>query len=213
MALWLRADLGVSHTTGSVDTWADQSGNARNLTGSLTARPTLQTGIVNGHPVIRFDGSNDQLLSGNFTVTAAQHVFVVLRNAAGNTDLDTVWYTDNDANSTTPSRLTWRTGPIMEYDANGQVGSAASLADSTWALVTVLAGAGTGSTLAINNGTPVTDASNMGTGTWDGIVLGSRFSDRFWAGDIAEVVVYSGAKSGADLTAIQTYFNSRYALW
>jgi hypothetical protein len=69
-AIWLKADAITGLVDGdSVITWADSSGNGRDV-GQVTAasRPLYKTGIINGLPILRFDGANDYLL-GHFAAT------------------------------------------------------------------------------------------------------------------------------------------------
>jgi hypothetical protein len=61
-----------------IQTWADRSGNGRDLTQSTVAeRPTFKTAIQGGQPVLRFDGSNDNLLTASYAVTNVTTGFVV----------------------------------------------------------------------------------------------------------------------------------------
>jgi hypothetical protein len=97
-ALWLRADQGLyqertgaSATTAAsadadpVGTWLDQSGNGRHATAAADSkRPTLKLAIVNGKPVVRFDGSDDFLDFGELT-TVRSACFVV-KHADGSQD-------------------------------------------------------------------------------------------------------------------------------
>lgn len=46
----------------AVSTWNDVSGNGRDASNTLTARPLYKTFIKGGQPVVRFDGSNDTLI-------------------------------------------------------------------------------------------------------------------------------------------------------
>src|SRR5262249_18800545 len=47
---------------GVLSQWTDQSGNNRNATqSSAGSQPTLVNGVLNGQPVVRFDGVNDFL--------------------------------------------------------------------------------------------------------------------------------------------------------
>jgi hypothetical protein len=46
-----------------VSTWSDRSGNGYDATGSGSARPTFEANEQGGCPTVRFDGSNDTLLS------------------------------------------------------------------------------------------------------------------------------------------------------
>ena len=62
LALWLRADVGVSLEGGAVSTWEDHSGYARHAAQSLPeCRPRLVPVALGGRPVLRFDGADDHL--------------------------------------------------------------------------------------------------------------------------------------------------------
>jgi hypothetical protein len=81
--LWLRADAGVTHSSGAVSQWNDQSGNANHaaLPGTIpTATPAYVTASVNGYPSLDFDGIDDQLWvndHGSIDLTA-WHFFIVV---------------------------------------------------------------------------------------------------------------------------------------
>jgi hypothetical protein len=58
LALWLSADTGVVANNNRVTTWNDQSSHNNNAAQNTTARqPMLVAGVINGKPVVRFDGS------------------------------------------------------------------------------------------------------------------------------------------------------------
>lgn len=64
LQLWLDADDAASLTlvSGAVSQWGDKSGKANHATqGTAAARPTVLANILNGKPVVRFDGSDDSL--------------------------------------------------------------------------------------------------------------------------------------------------------
>lgn len=63
LGLWLRADSLSLSDGDPVSTWTDESASARSFVGSGAARPTFKTGILNGLPVVRFDGTDDRLAS------------------------------------------------------------------------------------------------------------------------------------------------------
>jgi hypothetical protein len=75
---WYKADAitGLSDND-PIDTWPDSSGNGIDLTQTSTARPLYKTGIVNGLPVARFDGSDDYMSSGSFTLSSNVNAVVV----------------------------------------------------------------------------------------------------------------------------------------
>src|SRR6187402_2320525 len=56
LRIWIKADAGLTVTSGQVDAAADQSGNSFNLTGTGANRPFYNaTGSDNGRPTIDFD--------------------------------------------------------------------------------------------------------------------------------------------------------------
>ena len=62
MVLWLKADSGVTTSGSNVTTWADQSGSGNNVTPDQTSDgPVVLSNIINGLPVIRFNGSTNNL--------------------------------------------------------------------------------------------------------------------------------------------------------
>ena len=88
--LWLKADtIGGLSDGGAIGTWADQSGNGRDFTQNTAgAKPTYKTGILNGLPVVRFDGTTDYMTGpalSQVVTTSAHTIFTVfVKNAAGN---------------------------------------------------------------------------------------------------------------------------------
>src|SRR5262245_20577447 len=61
-ALWVCADNGVTTAGTAVITWNDRSGNGNNAASpSVAARPTLTGAVLNGYPIITFDGVDDEM--------------------------------------------------------------------------------------------------------------------------------------------------------
>lgn len=82
LKLWLKADAITGSNDGdSVTTWTDSSGNTNNATQSTAAnKPTYKTNIINGNPVVRFDGVDDNLITtstlySNITSAATLTIF------------------------------------------------------------------------------------------------------------------------------------------
>ncbi|KER09736.1 MAG: hypothetical protein HY22_09065 [[Candidatus Thermochlorobacteriaceae] bacterium GBChlB] len=86
--LWLRADAGTSTSVNNapVSSWSDQSGNGNVASQTGAARPTYQSGVVNGKPVLRFNtsgGTASQSIRVNSALGVAQtggfHYFIVTK--------------------------------------------------------------------------------------------------------------------------------------
>ncbi len=74
--LWLRSDLGVSVSAGSVTAWADQSGNAANAAQG-TSTPTYNT-TAGGLP--RLSVAAGQYMTGLFATSVATHTLFLVVN-------------------------------------------------------------------------------------------------------------------------------------
>ncbi|HZE95999.1 MAG TPA: hypothetical protein VE981_03135 [Planctomycetota bacterium] len=62
LAAWFKADAGTVIEVGKVAQWQDQSGHGRNAGQTMPAgRPQLAANVWNGKPVLRFDGTANQL--------------------------------------------------------------------------------------------------------------------------------------------------------
>lgn len=83
LKLWLKADSLALNDGDAVGTWADQSGNGNDATqGTAANKPTFKTGLLNGWPIVRFDGTNDSLNLPNFCSAFAEgEIFVVVKLA------------------------------------------------------------------------------------------------------------------------------------
>jgi hypothetical protein len=79
LALWLKADSGVTLSGSDVSTWADQSGNGKDATASGTARPTYQSSGINGMPAISFNGTTNRMTGSQVLTTAPATVFAVVQ--------------------------------------------------------------------------------------------------------------------------------------
>jgi hypothetical protein len=62
LALWLRADQGVTQGAGTVSKWLDRSGNSRHAVQAVRIhQPTFVPNAIQGRPALRFDGVDDCL--------------------------------------------------------------------------------------------------------------------------------------------------------
>jgi len=81
LELWLKGDGTIADTSGLVDQWNDESGNARHVTASGTDRPSTGTRTINSVNVMDFTGSGQRRLEGSdglgFTGSPNITIFVV----------------------------------------------------------------------------------------------------------------------------------------
>jgi lysophospholipase L1-like esterase len=203
LVLWLRGGAGVAGEIGSVAKWPDQSGNGND---AVQPTPENQPAIVgkalNHQPVLRFDG-----VSNLMTVSkpvAMQTVFVVARSAtpqfadyngiiggdisaphAGHI-LDGIVDTTKLANGTSPFTLARRNGAEKPFVQ----GHDFSPIDQFWIGSFVLA--------AKQTHAPVI-----------GQVSGGQ---RFWNGDIAEILVYDRVCTIEECQVVEHYLSHEYAI-
>jgi len=82
LKLWLQA--GSQHEIEHAGSWQDLTGSTNfAYQGTSTNRPAVIFGGINGWPVLRFDGTNDQLVLQNYFVSNNFAVFAVARTDQG----------------------------------------------------------------------------------------------------------------------------------
>lgn len=87
LVLWLRADVGVTLTSGVVSAWADQSPSHTDATQELQrSQPVLLAEGISGHPAILFDGADDFLQIGKGFVQDTRNITIFTIAQATSTD-------------------------------------------------------------------------------------------------------------------------------
>jgi hypothetical protein len=223
LELWIRGDtseLFVSasaHATATGDAvveWRDRSGNGRHAIASSSPtdrRPLLRAGTdgLNGHPVLRFDGTNDFFRTASISPALTQPftLFTLSRKiGTATTALNVVDSRTSGTNTMTQGY--WTNTTQARINAGSNLTLAITQTDFT-----ILRGIfdGTSSSLAANGGTPAT--GSVGTRAVDGFTVGaSRNSDGFLNGEIAEVIAYSGVLNTAERRIVENYLSARYGI-
>ena len=208
--LWAhwRADAeNVAKSADLVSQWNDLSGNGYHLTES-TNKPLWVDGLINGHPAVRFDGSNDELTKSSVTGPGApMHIFFVFNHVSW-TVSDTLFriYDKTSIHNRTSS-------PNIGLDS-GYFSKIAHAAVGTFGLLNaVYRSSISNSQMALNDAsyTTVNGRTVHSTGTMS---LGSHGNGTNFANiEVAELIVFSDEKTGSDLTDIKNYINTEYALW
>lgn len=214
LALWLKADAITGLTDGqAVATWNDSSGNGRNATQATgSAQPLYKTNIVNGKPVVRFDGNSDYLEgTWNLTLTA-ETVFVVFSYTG--TAYARAW-TQSDAgndNAVAGYVPTIRDASTTSWGAvaGGTIVATVTMAQSTFGIFTATH---SGSQIAnrINGGTAATYNHTLNK-TFTRYRAGNSTGANYLQGDIAEIIVYSRALSTTERQQVEQYLAQKYAI-
>jgi hypothetical protein len=191
-----------------VTTWSDGSGLGNNATGGT---PSLQTGELNGLPVVRFDGVDDKLsLAGITNNDATRTIFVVARAATTGVVQSLLSWVSTTARLgvATAGSVAWR------LTETGTVANAGGNDFWTPGGVATVRFNGTGSAdlyaddeAAVNfdpddSYQSATNSLNVGSSTSGGAA--------FLTGDIAVVYVFDSALSDADVDAVRNGLISRW---
>lgn len=231
LLLWLKADTGTWQDSGKttpavsdgdvIGAWVDLSGNGNDTLQTTTAnKPLLKLNIVNGKPVIRFDGSDDFLsvaLDLNLSASDDLTIFLVTK-PVDNAATKNIMGNYKNSGDSQGLRLRYSSIEKLEFitrkDAVTITQLRATDPDSTFAL-----GVGqldSGTQKLYKNGTLQNSASQSDmTGNNTNVFVGKiRESDtNEYAGDIAEMLIYDSALSNDDRGTIEDYLNGRYAIF
>lgn len=205
LAAWYDASDAASFTFSSgtvVSQWNDLSGNALNISQGTVASQPSRSGTQNGRSTVVFDGINDMLS----------------RNPGGPAQPMTFLAAAKFSNLDTSDHVLWNQGPGgPQFQTNGgtwQVYAGAALNsgvtdDALWNVhVVVCNGA---SSFIYKNGSQIA-TGNIGATSGGDIRIGAYQSAvSFWAGEVAEVLLYTGALSGPNRNTLEAYLKAKWA--
>lgn len=191
----------------------DKSGSARHLgQGTASKRPTYKTAIQNSKSIGRFDGSDDVLTFTTETLTAFTLLVVSKKTSTSYGVME--WRTAGQAGFAYASETagTWRSNLTISSAAADEVSNtknnAAAEAVPTAFHLDIWDSA---PTLRVNGASATTAAGGGGWGARGGGQVG-RFYNNF-NGDIGEILVYNSALSAANKQTLETYINTKWAVY
>ena len=216
LKLWLKADALALSDGAAVATWPDSSGSGHNFTQATGAnQPLFKTSIINGKPVLRFDGSNDYLSNSSVLIpTTSSHYTVISVVKPSATAVGTIlmlgstagvqpnilahdttqWFAQHNSGSgavyATDATLSIGTPTVVAWDWNG-------LNIHLWRDGTLKNTTGTTTVLATTNNV-------IGYDTLDALYP--------WTGDIAEVLFYDSSLSATDRVNVENYLGAKYGI-
>lgn len=219
LALWLSADSAITtDENGSVSRWGDLSGNGKHLSQQLPeSRPAFADKSLNLKPTVRFDGINDFMTGQNLYADEKElSIFVVhkfsgsrknkgqfILNQAG--DAGNKYSLHSIANKN--FQLVYDSYPPKSAGAGDtQYGS------DFFRLTSVVAGNGN-SSIYTNGEVNQKKTSEDYTGIETEFVIGNRssdFTDSWFAGDIAEILIFKRALSAKEQKNIESYLFTKY---
>lgn len=198
-----------------VTNWPDVSGNSRDVVQATAARqPTYRTNVTAGRPVVRFDGSNDILVTAVAVNNAQPNTYAVVVSSdfptPGSGNAQGIVHNHN-AGAGGENSLFLRSDNA-DYGVYGGALGLIDVVASTAGFHVVLASFnGTSSILSVDG---VEFTGNAGTLEMGGIALGGRADSmsQFLDGDIAEAVVYNSVPSVAERGWLYRYLGRKYGV-
>ena len=221
LRLWLRADEAVTQTGGAVTAWGDLSGNVNNaVQPTENKRPALIANELNGKPVLRFDGVDDELMANSSPTLAITgditsffvvrfDDFLTFRSVWGKTAAGQPRATDYYMVPNTGISQFYRGGTGGVQAAPSQLAMAAGQF--------YIAGFDMSETLVHH----FLDGGLSGLGTitaamedlGNPLFIGSRDDGvTRMKGDIAEVIIYNSALSDTERAQALTYLSTKYGI-
>jgi hypothetical protein len=220
--VWLRADTGVSsNSINQLTTWADQTTNHNDAAAYiLEPNPVLVANVLNGKPVLRFDGTRVYLrLNPNTCLTGltrAAEAFIVLRAA---TNINATYGLWTLTKQTDPYYASYYpdsgTGQIMDSFGStfGRVMGVPLLRIDQFHVYNPASAVGQW-TARLNGKLQYSDNINAPVAFSDQPYIGYNSGEYspWFKGDMAEILIFGRVLSDAERDAVGFYLNNKYAL-
>ncbi|MEI7452079.1 MAG: prepilin-type N-terminal cleavage/methylation domain-containing protein [Candidatus Falkowbacteria bacterium] len=220
--LWLKADAGVVTTTGDyVTAWNNQGASTGVTQSDGPSRPVLVQSVLNGKPVIRFNGSS--YLDGGTTEhqigANGETVFIVDKTNTTGMLVGKFLYGG--------SGIRWWInywGGVLYSNYNGDTSHGVNRASGSFEQLSVIwnrtdlsnnlyaNGANIGS-WSLSSGDP-TNGYNflIGAGANAGGSL-PPVTETYLNGDIAEIIIYNRPLSDTERQQVESYLNTKYSIY
>jgi type IV pilus assembly protein PilA len=207
----------LSTSSGNVSAWRDKSGRGNHLApAGAVLGPTVATGAANGLDTLRFDGSQELQAPHSSSLAIAGTgltIFAVYNDSVAGASTDALlinkeqsWELGSQSDvirgavsTATPRNWAWIGSATSSANQWHTVSLRRSPTDFTFVLDGVSSSAATAPTGAI---WPFSDVLTVG---------GRALYAHRWVGDIAEIVVYDGALTDGQETAVRSYLQAKWA--
>ena len=231
LSLWLKADAGVTLSGANVTVWADQSGNGNNASANSGQEPTFISSFSNSKPAIEFDGQGQvvQIADANSLDFLNTSCFIVLKYLGDGSGNDVIYIKNANAGSPENPAVYGMVGVLGVFNDN--LDWPVSSASNPWPDLD--------SNINITDGTPrllsmtydgvdiitydageLTSSYELGGNmlTSTGLLQIGGYNQSFDAaeyfnGQIAEIIMYNRAVTGAERQQVEAYLNTKYTIY
>ena len=207
LKMWLKSDAGITLNETTVSSWVDQSGNGNDVSqGTAESQPLYVNNVLNGKPVLRFDASDDYLVSNLFVPYLSQPNTVFI-----------VWNTNTVSNQIifdgyTGARNCLGYFPGYAYDLflySGAILSWPDFTPSDYHISTILF---SGSTSALYQNGIQKISGDTGVEDMGRMIIGYAYDLSGYPldGNIAEIIVYNSGLNTTERQQVESYLSSKY---
>lgn len=201
---WLKADSLALSDNDPVTTWEDSHTSNKDATGGS---PLYKTNVVNGLPVVRFDGVDDAFTVALTNNDSTRTLFALVKNATTDNGEGVVGW---GANGRIASNGTDQDYQISSEAGNqtftGSTGSNAVLLVAAWQSASV------GNLYVNGDGVTAWDPHDGWMNGVDATLELGNTGGIFWSGDFCEFLLYDTALSDAAVDSVRGYFDSKWGL-
>lgn len=213
---WYRADQGLITSGSAASQWSDLSGNGFHVyQGTGASQPLLVQNGIGGRPTLDFSGGKLMSSSGLDMITpggSAYSVLAVAKNGSGalftlrtsNVYSASIFYLSNTyvfSDGVNPAANMTVSNTLAETQSSTNAFKSCHRYKGVGTLVDIFLN---GSQRAITSGAPPTTQQTTENGS-AGFVMGSDAASQTWGGQIAEIIVMSGAISSDDRLRVERY--------
>lgn len=213
MAWWKADSLSLSDATpvGNIGTeWISSDASVNQLANPTAGqRPLYKTSIINGQPVVRFDGSDDFLfMSAALALLTSDYTFIVIGTAPSGTDGQFIGYSSNvqfRINRAGANQISQFLG-VAEVISITMSNASTSARQMGWRR--------NGTSIKLReNKTDITSGSPTDGTSFTVDRVGKTSFGGQLNGDIGEIVIYNAFRSNAEMDALYDgYFKPKWGL-
>ncbi|MCF8223015.1 MAG: hypothetical protein K9J25_07685 [Bacteroidales bacterium] len=211
--LWLRADSITAVADGNpLNQWKDISGNAHNASqGTVSNQPLFNDNVINGQPVVSFDGNNDYFQdSHSYSAKTVFSVYEIQTGVQSTSDLGQIWGSyDDDIHLA----LDGRDEGVFSFDGGGATTARFAKNGSAFSAIYYE------DTPNTNPNKWIYDQPELVTVEYQSIVslteqsLGYLINPvMYFGGDVAEILVYNIDLNQTRRNIIESYLAAKYGL-